>query len=58
MEEPTPRDRGRQESGEHVRPTVEDGRLLDHHIEEVLGAFSDAAGLADSSPEGEGRRRD
>ena len=58
IEEPTLRDRGRQESGESVRPTTEDERLLDHHIEGVLGAFGDTAGLADSSPKGDGRRRD
>jgi hypothetical protein len=58
MEEPTPRDRGRQESGEPVGPAMEDERLLDHHIEEVLDAFSDAASLAEGSPEAERRRRD
>ena len=58
MDEPTVRNRGRQENGPPVRPTMEDERLLDHHIEEVLGAFNDAAGLAESGPEAEGPRRD
>jgi hypothetical protein len=58
MDEPTVRSRGRQEGGEPVRPTIEDERLLDHHIEEVLGALNDAAGPADSTPEDDARQRE
>lgn len=47
MDEPTPRDRGRPENGQPVRPTTDDERLLDHHIEEVLSAFDDADDLVD-----------
>ena len=34
---------GRQFDGHHKRPAEEDDAFLDHHIEEVLGTFSDAA---------------
>lgn len=39
-----------QQNGQPERPTIEDERLIDHHIEEMLGAFRDAAGTRDAGP--------
>jgi hypothetical protein len=37
---------------------VEDDRLLDHHIEEILGTFTDAARMRENAPSAEQERRD
>jgi hypothetical protein len=42
--------RGRQQNGQSESPIIEDERLLDHHIEEMLGAFRDAAGTREAGP--------
>ena len=51
MDEPGLRNRSQQANGRPDRPAMEDERLLDHHIEEVLGALQDAAGLPESGSE-------
>jgi hypothetical protein len=55
--EPGPGSRARQ-NGQSEQKTVEDGRLLDHHIEELLGTFRDAARMRESAPNGEQERSD
>jgi len=42
MEEADPGNGFRQQQEIPSRPTIEDDRLLDHHIEEVLAAFTEA----------------
>jgi hypothetical protein len=41
--EPDPGSRRRQRNGQPEQSVAEDERLLDHHIEELLAAISDAA---------------
>jgi hypothetical protein len=43
--EPILRSGRRQHDGEPERPVVEDDAFLDHHVEEMLGTFSDAVRL-------------
>ncbi|HUA71175.1 MAG TPA: hypothetical protein VMA96_08845 [Solirubrobacteraceae bacterium] len=38
------------------RPAEEDDALLDHHIEEVLGTFSDAARVRKPGADSEGQQ--
>jgi hypothetical protein len=40
--------RGRQQTGQPKHSAVEYERLLDHHIDEILGAISDAAARRES----------
>jgi hypothetical protein len=51
--EPGSGGRGRP-NGQPERAAVEDDRLLDHHIEEILGAFGDLARIRETTPD-EGR---
>jgi hypothetical protein len=46
--EPAADSGGRQRDGQFVHAVVEDERLLDHHIEEILGAISDLAARRES----------
>jgi hypothetical protein len=55
--EPGPRSRASQ-NGQSEQPAVEDDRLLDHHIEEILGTFTAAARMRDSNPDPGEQRRD
>ena len=55
--EPGPRSRARR-NGQSEQPAVEDDRLLDHHIEEILGTFTDAARTRESASNAEQERRD
>ena len=55
--EPGPGSRARQ-NGQSEQPAVEDDRLLDHHIEEKLGTFTDAARTRESASNAEQERRD
>jgi hypothetical protein len=55
--EPGPDNRARQD-GQSEHPAVEDDRLLDHHIEEVLGTFTAVARMRGSAPNAEEHRRD
>lgn len=42
------RSEGRQDNAYPERPAIEDDALLDHHIEEMLGTFNDAARMRES----------
>jgi len=53
--EPGPGSRATQNGPQRA---VEDDRLLDHHIEEILGTFTDAARMRESAPNAEQERRD
>jgi len=55
--EPDPDNRARQD-GQFEQPAAEDDRLLDHHIEEVLGTFTAVARMGGSAPNAEEHRRD
>ena len=55
--EPGPGSRARQ-NGRPEQPAVEDDRLLDHHIDEILGTFTAAARMRESAPNAEEQRRD
>ena len=55
--EPGPGSRARQ-NGQSEQPAVEDDRLLDHHIEEILGTFTAVARMRESAPNAEEHRRD
>ena len=51
-----PGSRGTQ-NGQPEQPATEDDRVLDHHIEEVLGTFTDAARMRESAANAEKQRR-
>jgi len=58
MDEPGLRNRGQEQQGQPDRPVLEDERLVDHHIEEVLGALRDAAGPPETDPPAPAQRLD
>jgi len=47
---------GQQHQERRERPAEEDDALLDHHIEEVLGTFSDAARVRKPGADSEGQQ--
>jgi hypothetical protein len=55
--EPGPDSRARQ-NGQCEQTAVEDDRLLDHHIEEILGTFTAVARMRESAPNAEEHWRD
>jgi hypothetical protein len=50
--EPGPDNRARH-NGQSEQPSVEDDRLLDHHIEEILGTLTAAARMRESTSNAE-----
>ena len=42
---------GRERDRQRKQPDVDDDRLLDHHIEETLESFKDAARVREDGPE-------
>ena len=50
--------RARQQNWQHDAPAVDDDRFGDHHIEEVLSTFRDAARLRESASGDEEQRLD
>jgi hypothetical protein len=55
--EPGPGRRATQ-NGQPEEPATENDRLLDHHIEEILGTFTAAARMRESNPNAEEQPHD